>query len=145
MEAVETIGQLSHIMQRDHRRAPGQSSLRGIFRRDKQPPDPSPLGSQGHRQHTGNRADLPFQTHLAQKGAVVLWPLNFSGGGHNADEDGQVIVGAALFEIGGRQVHRDPSCGKPEPAAPGCRPDPLPGLFHRRIRQTYHIKAGHAV
>ena len=54
-------------------------------------------------------------------------------------------MGARFFSAGRSQIHGDPADRKAQTAAFGSRPNPLPGLLHRRVRQAHNVKTGKAV
>ena len=132
-------------MHGDNDRAPGQGRLGGILCRNVKPAHSLLFGGKGHGKHTGNTAKLTVQAHFPQKGVAGLRLLYLPRGGKNAQKNGQIVVGARFFLAGRGQVYGDPAHGKPESAALHRRPDPLPCLLHRRVRQADNIKARKAV
>ena len=106
---IQTGGQLTNIPDRYDRRSSGQCRLCSVLFRDEQILDPIPLGSQRHGQHTGDRADLSVQTHLAKERTAGLRSADPTASGHDAEQYGQIVMGPRLFHIGGSQIHGDPA------------------------------------
>ena len=140
----EVPGQLGHIPHGIDRRPLGQRGLGGVLLGHEQGSDAGLFGGQGHGQHPGTGAQLAGQGQLPQKGAAGLGQPDLSPGGQNAHQNGQVVQGAHLFQMGGSQIHRDPADGEGEAAVFDGRAHPLPGLGHGGIGQTDDGKGGQA-
>ena len=138
--ALQMPGQLGHIPDGIDRQALADAGLRGIFRRDEQGSQPCLPGSHGHGQHPGGRLEPALQRQLAQKACVGRWRWELSGGAQQAHQHGQVIDRAFLFQVAGGQIHCDAPLRKIEAAVFHRRPDPVPGLLDRGVRQAHDIK-----
>ena len=60
--------------------------------------------------------------------------------GQNAQQDGQVIHRALLPHPRRSQIDRDAADGELGPAVLHRRPNALPRLLHRRVRQAHHVE-----
>ena len=143
--AVQCGSQFCHRMHRDDGRTSCQRCLSSIFRRDKQCLKSLPFCRNRHRQHTVYAADLSIQSYLSNKRRGRSGTANRPGCTHNAQQDGQVIMGAALFQTGRCQIHCNASGWKPHSAYLCGSTDTLPGLFYRCIRKSHNIETGQAV
>ena len=143
--SIQPRCQLPNRLHRNDGGASGKGGLRRVFRRDEEGLYPLPLGSQSHRQHTGDGTNLPVQAHLAQKGTVRSGTADAAAGGKNAQKNRKIIMGARFLLAGRSQIHGNPADRKAQAAAFGRRPNSLPGLFHRRVRQANNVESGKAV
>ncbi len=121
----------------------GQAGLVGALRGNDQS---EPAQRIGQRHHAGDPPHGSVQAQLADEGQ----PLDQGGVDHlrghqHPDGDGQVESGAPLAHAGRRQVDRDPAERPRQAAGQQCRPDPVAGLAHRRVRQSDHGEAGKPV
>ena len=132
--------QLLYVLHTVDGQAVGQRGLGGIGGGNVQLPHSLPGGKHGHGQHAGNGPQGAGQAQLAQKGGVLRQGPHLSRGGHDPQQDGQVIDGALLPQPGRRQIYGDAADGKLRPAVFHGGTDPFPGLLHRRVRQTHHVK-----
>ena len=84
-------------------------------------------------------------SRLAQKGAGGAGSANAAGGAKDAEQYGQVVMGACFFQIGRSKIHRNSASGKGQAGILRRGTDTLPCLLHSCIGQTHDIKAGQAV
>ena len=89
-----------------------QGGFSGIVRRDEEGADAGVPGGQGHGQHAGDGPDFPVQAQLSQKGTVRRGPANLPGCTEDAQENGKIVVGSRLFQIGRGQVDGNAADGK---------------------------------
>ena len=138
--APQMSHQCHHIRHAVNGHALGQSGLGGVFGGDIEGFDPRAHGGHGHGQNAAHRAQRTRQRQLAEKGRIVGRLFQRLHGGHNAEENGQVINGAFLFLVGGGEVYGDAADGKFFPAVfDGC-PHALAGFPHGGIGQADHIE-----
>ena len=135
---------LLHGLHRVYGQTLGQGGLGGVFRREVELAYTQPGSRHGHGQHTAygpqpsGETQLPYEGRVGRKGRQLLR------GSQDAQKNGQV-VDRPLLALGGRgQIHGNAADGVPGPAVLHRRPNPLPGLLHRRVRQPYNIKGGQA-
>ena len=134
----------AHIRHAVDRQSFRQGGFSGIVRRDEEGADTGVPGGQGHGQHAGDGPEGPGKAQFPQKGGVLRRRGQFSRGGQQAHEDGQVVDRARLFGARRGQVHGDAADGELGSAVFHRRPDPLPGLPDGGVRQTHDVKGRQA-
>ena len=85
--AVEGGDQLRHGVDAVDRRPTGQGCFCRILRGHKECLDAGLLRSQGHRQHTADRANGTLQAHLTDEGTGGARPAHRAGGGKDAQKN----------------------------------------------------------
>ena len=93
-------------------------------------------GGQGHGQHPGHRPQGAVQRYFAQKGGVPRGLLDLAGGGQDGQQQGQVVDGPRLADVGGGQVGGHPAARPAEVEVAGGRPDAVGAFPHRRVGQA---------
>ena len=134
--------QLAHILHTVDDQAVGQRGLGGVGGGDEELLHPLAGGEHGHGQHAGDGAHLAGEAQLTQEGGVLRQGADLARGGHNAQQDGQVVHRALLPDAGRGQIDGDAADGELGPAVFHRGTHPLTGLLHRRVRQTHHVKGG---
>ena len=141
---LQMVGQLPDIFYRVDLQPFGHRPFPGVFRRNKQPPEPGFPGSDSHRQHAPNRPDFSGKGQLSHKNAVVQRSVQLSGGRQQCRQQGKVVHGSLFFLVRGRQIHGNPADRKVKSAVFHRGPHPFPGLPDSGIRQADNIKSGQA-
>ena len=137
-----SLGGLCHIPHGIDLRPLGQSGLGGVFLGNKEGLDALPPGAQGHGQHSRAGPQLPRQGQLPHKGARPAGQLQLPSRSQNAHQDGQVIEGARLFQMGGSQIDRNAADRKGEAGILDGGAHPLPGLADGGVGQAHHREGG---
>ena len=125
--------QIHHVVHRVDCRAAGQGGLGGVGAGDKEGADALRFGVQSHGQHPSSRTQLAGQGQLPHKSAVLDLDFQLSGCRQQAYQNGQVIEGAHLFHMGGRQIDGDTADREGETAVFDGGAYPLPCLVYRRV------------
>ena len=116
--------------------------LGGIFLRDEQFPDAGLCRQQCHRQNAADAPDVSRQGNLTQKTAVFRLRRNAFHADQDAQQNGEIVHRADLFHICRRKVDCDLTGRQGDGKAGKCRPDTLPALPDRGIRQPDNFKLG---
>ena len=105
-----------------------------------------PLAGEGdHGEDAVGVADSAVEGKLAQEEGCALLGLDLTGGHQDAGGDGEVVGGALLLEVGGRQVDGDAAHGEDEAGVLDGGADPLAGLLDGGVREADDGEVGHAV
>ena len=134
--------QLLDALHRVDLQALGQSGLRGVVRRDKEPLYPQRPGGQGHGQHAPHRAHLAGEAHLPHKGAPLQRGVQTAGGLQDAQQNGQVVHRALLAPVGGGEVDGDPGDREFAAHVADGGPHPLLGLLDGGVGQPHQLEGG---
>ena len=114
-----------------------------VLRRDIQGLHPAGGSRQGHGQHAGHRAEAAIQRQLPQKGGFFRRGLDLPGRGEDGQQQGQVVHGAGLADIGRGQVDRDAAVRPFEPQVAGGGVDTVAAFPHGGIGQADNGEGGH--
>ena len=138
--ALQVGDELSHVRHTVHGQPVGQGSLGGVGLGHIQRIDAQPRRRQRHGQHARHRPQRAGEAQLAQKRRALGQGRYLLRRGQNAQQDGQVVHRALLPHPRRSQIDRDAADGELGPAVLHRRPNALPRLLHRRVRQAHHVE-----
>ncbi len=134
--AVEMRHQICQILNGDDSQAGDEGGLAGVRFGEKEGGDLFLARHRRHGEHAADVAGAAVEGEFAdQQRAVQRIGGYLLGGGQDAHGDGQVIDGAGLADVGGRQVDGQSLAGKVEAAVDDGGPHPLAGFLHGRVRE----------
>ncbi len=122
----------------------GDRRLDGAGGGDVEPLDPGLARGEGHGEHPDDGPQLAGEGQLAHEGGGGVVEAELAAGGEDPDEDGQVVDGAGLAAVGGREVDGHPADGEAEPAVLRGGADALTGLLDGGVRQPDDLIGGQA-
>ena len=141
---LEMIEQRQQVTRRQHFHIPGPCRFRTLQGRADQAEIPS-RGMKRRQQHARGGGESPVQRQLANHDiACQRLGIDNAHGAKQRQRDRQVIVGARLRQIGGRQIDRDPLGRQRKPHRRDRGAHPLAALRDRLVRQTDHVEGGQA-
>ena len=140
--APQMGNKLLHGLHSVNGHTPGQSCLGGVFRRHIELVYTRPLRGHGHGQHAVYGPQPACEAQFPHKSRVRRQGGNFFRRRQNTQQDGQIVHRALLASARRGQIHGDAADGVLGTAVFHRCPHPLPGLLHRRVRQTHDVKGG---
>ena len=118
----------------------GVRRLARVARGDVQLPDAGLFRGERHGERAAHRAHLARERKLADHGGVRRQRLCLPGSDENAEQDREIVHGAGLFPVGGREIHGDAADGKVESAVFHRGAHALARLLYGGVGQTDKIK-----
>ena len=143
--AAEEGDQIPEVARRLNLAPAHRRRLAGVLGRNDQPPHLLSARPGGDRQDPAHRTQRSVERQLAhEQRARQCRRVDDARRAEHPDGDGDVIRGAVLAEIGGRQVDGDPARRQLEAAVLQRAADPDAPLAHPGVRQPDDVAAGEA-
>ena len=118
----------------------GVRRLARVARGDVQLPDARLFRGERHRERAAHRSHLAREGEFADHGGVRRQRPGLPGGNEDAEQDREIVYGAGLFPVGGREIHGDAADGKVESAVFHRRAHALARLLHGGVGQADKVK-----